>query len=93
MDSYFQATLQGYVNEFIRRLRGGVSGHAGVFSNAMDVAKIMELYKKEITAINSIFLKKLLMILICYLCSRKGEDLVLINHNWVLKVLHVVVLR
>jgi CubicO group peptidase (beta-lactamase class C family) len=55
----FEATLQGYVNDLSAGLEGGVSGHAGVFSNAMDVAKIMELYlKKEITAINSIFLKK-----------------------------------
>jgi CubicO group peptidase (beta-lactamase class C family) len=57
----------------------------------MDVAKIMELYlQKEITAINSIFLKKLLIIrVICAAGNRRG--LVLINHNWVQKVLHVVV--
>jgi hypothetical protein len=35
----------------------------------MDVAKIMELYQKGITAINSIFLKKLLMILIRVICA------------------------
>jgi hypothetical protein len=53
-------------------LEGGVSGHAGVFKR-YGCTKIMELYlQKEITAINSIFLKKLLMILIrVILCSRK----------------------
>jgi hypothetical protein len=45
-------------------------------------AKIMELYlQKAITAINSIFLKKLLMILIRVIFAGEiGEDLVLINH-------------
>ncbi len=48
MDSYFRKqVLQGYVNDLSAALEGGVSGHAGVFSNAMDVAKIMELYLQK----------------------------------------------
>lgn len=47
-DSYFRhQLLQGYVNDLSAALEGGVSGHAGVFSNAMDVAKIMELYLQK----------------------------------------------
>ena len=47
-DSYFRKQLlQGYVNDLSAALEGGVSGHAGVFSNAMDVAKIMELYLQK----------------------------------------------
>jgi hypothetical protein len=63
MDSYFQATLQGYVNDLSAGLEAVFQVTLVFFQT--DVAKIMELYhKKEITAINSIFLKKLLMILI-----------------------------
>ncbi|RYJ51175.1 beta-N-acetylglucosaminidase [Flavobacterium petrolei] len=47
-DTYFRhQLLQGYVNDLSAALEGGVSGHAGVFSNAMDVAKIMELYLQK----------------------------------------------
>ena len=47
-DTYFRRQLlKGYVNDLSAALEGGVSGHAGVFSNAMDVAKIMELYLQK----------------------------------------------
>ena len=47
-DAYFRRQLlQGYVNDLSAALEGGVSGHAGVFSNAMDVAKLMELYLQK----------------------------------------------
>ncbi|MFV8340040.1 glycoside hydrolase family 3 N-terminal domain-containing protein [Flavobacterium sp. LB3P21] len=47
-DTYFRhQLLQGFVNDLSAALEGGVSGHAGVFSNAMDVAKIMELYLQK----------------------------------------------
>ena len=47
-DTYFRRQLlQGYVNDLSAALEGGVSGHAGVFSNAMDVAKIMQLYLQK----------------------------------------------
>ena len=47
-DTYFRRQLlQGYVNDLSAALEGGVSGHAGVFSNAMDVAKLMQLYLQK----------------------------------------------
>lgn len=36
--------LQGYVHDPGAALMGGVAGHAGLFGNALDVAKIMQLY-------------------------------------------------
>lgn len=36
--------VQGYVHDQGAAMQGGVGGHAGLFSNANDVAKIMQLY-------------------------------------------------
>jgi len=36
--------LQGYVHDPAAALMGGVSGHAGLFSNANDIAKVMQMY-------------------------------------------------
>lgn len=36
--------IQGYVHDPGAALLGGVAGHAGLFGNAMDVAKLMQLY-------------------------------------------------
>lgn len=44
-DRYFRHDLiQGYVHDMAAAMQGGVAGHAGVFSNAMDVAKMMQLF-------------------------------------------------
>lgn len=44
-DTYFRyQTIQGYVHDMEAAMEGGVAGHAGIFSNAMDIAKIMQLY-------------------------------------------------
>ena len=44
-DQYFRnQLLQGYVHDMGAAMLGGVAGHAGVFSNANDVAKIMQMY-------------------------------------------------
>ena len=44
-DDYFrQQKLQGYVHDMAAALQGGVSGHAGLFSNAFEVATIMQMY-------------------------------------------------
>ncbi len=44
-DSYFRySRIQGYVNDKGAAMLGGVGGHAGLFSNALDVAKIMQMY-------------------------------------------------
>ncbi|MBC7847704.1 MAG: serine hydrolase [Flavobacterium sp.] len=48
IDNYYRhQTLQGYVHDMGAAMEGGVSGHAGLFSNAMDVAKMMQLYLQK----------------------------------------------
>ncbi len=43
-DVFRKQKVQGYVNDQGAAMLGGVSGHAGLFSNANDVAKIMQMY-------------------------------------------------
>jgi len=44
-DDYYRFQLvQGYVHDMGAAMQGGIGGHAGIFSNANDVAKIMQLY-------------------------------------------------
>jgi len=44
-DNYFRyQTIQGYVHDMEAAMEGGVGGHAGIFSNTMDIAKMMQLY-------------------------------------------------
>ena len=44
-DNYYRYdTVQGYVHDMGAAMQGGVGGHAGLFSNANDVAKIMQMY-------------------------------------------------
>lgn len=44
-DNYFRKQkVQGYVHDQGAAMLGGSSGHAGLFSNANDVAKIMQMY-------------------------------------------------
>jgi len=48
IDTYFRhQILQGYVHDMGAAMEGGVAGHAGIFSNAMDIAKIMQLYLQK----------------------------------------------
>jgi len=47
-DSYFRMQLlQGYVHDMGAAMQGGIGGHAGLFSNANDVAKIMQMYLQK----------------------------------------------
>ncbi len=47
-DTYFRhTTVQGYVHDMEAAMEGGVGGHAGIFSNAMDVAKMMQMYLQK----------------------------------------------
>ncbi|MEJ1222337.1 glycoside hydrolase family 3 N-terminal domain-containing protein [Sediminicola sp. 1XM1-17] len=43
-DYYRYGTVQGYVHDMGAAMQGGVGGHAGLFSNSNDVAKIMQMY-------------------------------------------------
>lgn len=48
IDTYFRhQVVQGYVHDMAAAMEGGVAGHAGIFSNAMDVAKMMQLYLQK----------------------------------------------
>jgi CubicO group peptidase (beta-lactamase class C family) len=48
VDTYFrQSTLQGDVHDMEAAMEGGIAGHAGIFSNAMDVAKMMQLFLQK----------------------------------------------
>ena len=45
IDTYFRHdTIQGYVHDMEAAMEAGVGGHAGIFSNAMDIAKMMQMY-------------------------------------------------
>jgi beta-N-acetylhexosaminidase len=47
-DIYFRRQLlQGYVHDPGTAMMGGIAGHAGVFSNANDLAKIMQMYLQK----------------------------------------------
>lgn len=47
-DTYFRnQLLHGYVHDMGAAMQGGVGGHAGLFANANDVAKIMQMYLQE----------------------------------------------
>ena len=55
IDTYFrQSKLTGYVHDMTASIKGGVSGHAGLFSNALDIAKIMQMFlqKGEYSGLN-----------------------------------------
>ncbi|UYW02226.1 serine hydrolase [Flavobacterium agricola] len=47
-DNYFRHTkVQGYVHDMAAAMQNGVSGHAGLFGNATDVAKMMQMYLQK----------------------------------------------
>jgi len=44
-DTYFRfETVHGYVHDMGAAMQNGIGGHAGLFSNANDVAKLMQMY-------------------------------------------------
>lgn len=47
-DTYFRnQLLHGYVHDMGAAMQGGVGGHAGLFSNANDIAKLMQMYLQK----------------------------------------------
>ena len=47
-DTYYRhQIIQGYVHDMAAAMQGGISGHAGLFSNALDVAKVMQMYLQK----------------------------------------------
>ena len=48
IDTYFRHDIiQGYVHDMEAAMEAGVGGHAGIFSNAIDVAKMMQMYLQK----------------------------------------------
>ena len=48
IDDYFRYdTVHGYVHDMGAAMQGGVGGHAGLFSNTNDVAKLMQMYLQK----------------------------------------------
>jgi beta-N-acetylhexosaminidase len=48
IDDYFRYdTVHGYVHDMGAAMQNGVGGHAGLFSNANDVAKLMQMYLQQ----------------------------------------------
>jgi len=57
-DSYFRhQQVQGYVHDFGAAMLGGVGGHAGLFSNAEDIAKVLQMLLNGGTMYGQHFLK------------------------------------
>lgn len=47
-DNYYRHQLvQGYVHDMAAAMQGGVGGQAGLFSNALDIAKMMQMYLQK----------------------------------------------
>jgi len=73
-DNYYRyQTVQGYVHDMGAAMQGGVGGHAGLFSNANDVAKIMQMYLQNgnyggVQFLNGRTVKKFNT---CYFCNKK----------------------
>lgn len=48
IDKYYRfKEVHGYVHDMGAAMQGGIGGHAGIFSNANDVAKIMQMYLQK----------------------------------------------
>jgi CubicO group peptidase (beta-lactamase class C family) len=48
IDTYYRyTTLQGYVHDMEAAMEGGIGGHAGIFSNSLDLAKMMQMYLQK----------------------------------------------
>ena len=45
IDNYFRGVeIQGYVHDMLAAMFGGIAGHAGLFGNAINVAKMMQMF-------------------------------------------------
>ena len=71
-DNYFRHTkVQGYVHDMAAAMQNGVSGHAGLFGSATDVAKMMQMYLQRGTYGGSQFISNTTLEAFntCYSCS------------------------
>ena len=73
-DNYYRyQTVQGFVHDMGAAMQGGVGGHAGLFSNANDVAKIMQMYLQNGSYGGTKFLdsRTIQKFNNCYFCDKK----------------------
>ena len=75
-EKFRKQILQGYVHDPGAALMGGVAGHAGLFGNALDVAKIMQLYlnKGELNGVRVLDSNVVKEFTTCHFCpgNRRG---------------------
>ncbi|PIE99805.1 MAG: beta-N-acetylglucosaminidase [Maribacter sp.] len=72
-DKYYRyRTVQGYVHDMGAAMQGGVGGHAGLFSNANDVAKIMQMYLQggEYGGVRFLDSRTIKKFNTCYFCDK-----------------------
>ena len=89
IDKYYRySEIQGYVHDMTAAMFGGVSGHAGLFGNSINVAKLMQMYLQDGNYGGNQIIKKGTMNLFnqCYFCeegNRRGVgfDKPKINNN------------
>ena len=75
-DKYYRyQTVQGNVHDMAAAMQGGVSGHAGLFSNALDVAKMMQMYLQNGMYGNNRFFSEKTMNAFntCYFCDEDNR--------------------
>jgi len=75
-EKFRKQILQGYVHDPGAAMLGGVAGHAGLFGNALDVAKIMQLYlnKGELNGVRILDSTVVKEFTTCHFCpgNRRG---------------------
>lgn len=77
-DTYFRyQTVHGTVHDMAAAMQGGIAGHAGLFSNALDIAKVMQMYLQNGSYGGKQFIKEKTLQLFntCYFCkegNRRG---------------------
>lgn len=75
-DNYYRyQTIQGNVHDMAAAMQGGVSGHAGLFSNALDIAKMMQMYLQNGVYGNNRFFSEKTMNAFntCYFCEEENR--------------------
>lgn len=72
---YRNTTIQGYVHDQGAAMFGGVGGHAGLFANANDVAKIMQLFLNKGTYGGQTYFKPKTIdkFNTCYYCDERNR--------------------
>ena len=78
LDNFYRhQLLQGHVHDYAAAMTGGVNGHAGLFSNANDLAKLLQMYLNsgkygKVRYLNSKTLHKFSTCAFCNNNNRRG---------------------